>query len=279
MTNSSTLRDSDVRDLGSDLSDSSAWSAPSGEGSAGAALEHASAEDLVRWTLERWHPQAAVVIAFQVEGMALLDMAWRIQPEVRVVTLDTGRLPAESYDLMEEVRERYGIELEIYSPDARQVEEMVRRSGPNLFYKSIELRKECCRVRKVEVLRRALSGLDAWITGLRRDQAPSRTRIPKVERDASHGGIFKVSPLAEWTYDQVWDYIREHDVPYHGLYDQGYTSIGCAPCTRARREGEDLRAGRWWWESPDTKECGLHVVQDADGPRLVRAADGLGGER
>lgn len=237
-------------------------------------LEQANAEEIIRWTLERWHPRAAVVTAFQAEGMVILDLAWRICPDVRVITLDTGRLPAESFELIEQVRERYGIEVEVFSPDARQIEEMVRRSGPNLFYRSTEGRKECCRVRKVEVLQRALSGLDAWMTGLRRDQTPSRAHTRKVARDETHGGIAKVCPLADWTEGQVWDYIREHEVPYHPLYDQGYTSIGCAPCTRVPRAGEDARAGRWWWESESEKECGIHFDQGPDGPRLVRLGSG-----
>jgi len=237
-------------------------------------LEQARAEDVIHWTLDRWHPRAAVVTAFQAEGMVLLDMAWRLQADIRVVTLDTGRLPAESYELIETVRRRYGIEVEIFSPDARQVEAMVRRSGPNLFYGSLEGRRECCRVRKVEVLKRALAGLDAWITGLRRDQTPARAHIRKVDRDDVHQGIVKVSPLADWTHDQVWEYIRERDVPYHPLYDQGYTSIGCAPCTRAPRNGEDPRAGRWWWEPDEGKECGIHFVPSSEGSRLVRLGEG-----
>lgn len=237
-------------------------------------LEKASAEDLIRWTLDRWHPWAAVVTAFQAEGMVILDMAARLRADLRVITLDTGRLPAESYELIEKVRQRYGIAVEVFSPDARRVEEMVRRHGPNLFYGSFEGRKECCRVRKVEVLKRALSGLDAWLTGLRRDQTPSRAHTRKVDRDDTHGGIVKVSPLADWTHDQVWEYIRENDVPYHGLYDQGYTSIGCAPCTRVPRTGEDARAGRWWWEADEQKECGIHFARGSDGPHLVRIGKG-----
>lgn len=239
-------------------------------------LEHASAEEVIRWTLDRWHPRAAVVTAFQAEGMVILDMAWRLRSDLRVITLDTGRLPAESYELIEQVRERYGIAVEIYSPDAAQVEAMVRRAGPNLFYGSPEGRKECCRVRKVEVLDRALSGLDAWMTGLRRSQTPSRAGTRKVDRDDAHGGIVKVSPLADWTRDEVWEYIEENDVPYHPLYDSGYTSIGCAPCTRAPRAGESSRAGRWWWESDERKECGIHFVQSPDGPRLVQIGAGRG---
>lgn len=217
-------------------------------------------EELLRWALGRWRRKVALFTAFQAEGMVLLDMAWRIDPEVRVVTLDTGRLPEETFRLIEEVRERYAIAVEIVTPDAGEVAELVARGGPNLFYRSVADRRACCRVRKVEPLRRALSGLAAWITGQRRDQAPSRASTGLTEVDGEHGGILKLNPLAYWSWEAVWDYIRLHDVPYHRFYDRGYTSIGCGPCTRAVRPWEDHRAGRWWWEEPGAhKECGLHV--------------------
>lgn len=237
-------------------------------------LEEVGAEELIRWTLERFEDRAAVVTSFQAGGMVILDLAHRIRSDVRVITLDTGRLPAETYEVMEAVRERYGIDVEMYAPDARQVEELVRSKGPNLFYDSPADRKACCRVRKVEVLKRALAGVDAWMTGLRRDQSPERADTPKVTQDDRHGGILKIAPLATWTGKRVWSYIREHEVPYHPLYDQGYTSIGCAPCTRAPRPGEDARAGRWWWEDDGKKECGLHLVQGSEGPKLVRIGRG-----
>jgi thioredoxin-dependent adenylylsulfate APS reductase len=190
--------------------------------------------------------------------MAILDMAWRIDPEVRLFTVDTGRLPQETYDVMETVRQRYGIEVEVYFPDARQVEAMVRRHGPNLFQKSVEARLHCCNVRKVEPIRGVLEVLDAWITGLRRDQWASRANIRKIEIDHDHGGLAKINPLADWTLEEVKEYNEAHDVPVHPLYAKGFTSIGCAPCTRATREGEDPRAGRWWWETNAPKECGIH---------------------
>jgi thioredoxin-dependent adenylylsulfate APS reductase len=174
-----------------------------------------------------------------------------------VFTIDTGRLPQETYNVMDHVREKYGIPIEVYFPRAEDVEEMVRKHGLNLFYKSVELRILCCHVRKVEPLKRALSGLDAWITGLRREQAPTRAVIKKVEVDHVNGGIIKINPLADWTSQQVWEYIREKGVPYNALYDHGYLSIGCAPCTRPIKQGEDPRSGRWWWEK-GIKECGLH---------------------
>ncbi len=222
-------------------------------------------EAVIEWALERWHPRIAICTSFQAEGMVILDMAWRINPNVRVFTVDTGRLPQETYEIIEAVRERYGIEVEVYFPNTRQIEAMVRRFGPNLFYRSVEARLLCCKLRKVEPIRRVLNGLDAWITGLRREQWASRANIRKIEIDHDHGGLAKINPLADWTYEEVWDYIRDNDVPYHKLYDQGYTSIGCAPCTRPTRPGEDPRAGRWWWEKDAPKECGIHCPLETGG--------------
>lgn len=225
-------------------------------------LRQASAQELLGWALERWGRRVAICTAFQAEGSVLLDMAWRLDPGVRVVTLDTGRLPQETHDLIERVRWRYGIRVEVHTPDARAVEAMVSSDGPNLFYHSLEGRKTCCRIRKVEPLKRALEGLAAWITGLRRDQAPSRAGVRRLEIDPGHGGITKLNPLAGWRVDQVGSYLEEHDVPYHALYDQGFASIGCAPCTRAVAPGDDPRSGRWWWEPTESpKECGLHATR------------------
>jgi thioredoxin-dependent adenylylsulfate APS reductase len=221
-------------------------------------FDSASPQTVIAWALERWRSRIAVCTSFQAEGMVILDMAWRIDPKLRVFTVDTGRLPQETYDIMERVRERYGIEVEVFFPDARQVEAMVRGHGANLFYKSVEARLWCCHVRKVEPMRRALHGLEAWITGLRQDQGASRAAINKIEFDAEHGGLTKLNPLWDWTSAQIWDYIHAYNVPSHRLYQQGYTSIGCAPCTRPTQPGEDLRAGRWWWERNAPKECGIH---------------------
>ncbi len=222
-------------------------------------------QEVLEWALERWRSNIAICTSFQAEGMAILDMAWRIDPKVRLFTVDTGRMHQETYDVMEQVRDRYGIEVEVYFPDARQVESMVLKYGPNLFQKKVEARLLCCNVRKVEPIRGVLEGLDAWITGLRREQWASRANIRKIEVDHEHGGLAKISPLADWTIGEVWDYIREHDVPTHPLYAQGYTSIGCAPCTRATKEGEDPRAGRWWWEKNAPKECGIHCPIETGG--------------
>jgi phosphoadenosine phosphosulfate reductase len=215
---------------------------------------------VVRWSLDRFHPRIALATSLQAEDMVILDMAWKVNPAVRVFTLDTGRLHEETYLAMERVRERYGIAVESYFPDRKAVETLEREKGFYSFRRSVEERRLCCGIRKVEPLGRALQGLDAWMTGLRREQAVTRGGIPKVERDGAHGGIIKVNPLADWSLSQVWEYIRAHDVPYNTLHDLGFPSIGCAPCTRAIKPGEDIRAGRWWWEQPEHKECGLHVT-------------------
>lgn len=222
-------------------------------------LKVKSAQEVLAWALGEFHPRVALAASFGAEDVVLIDMLAKLNPKARVFTLDTGRLPYETYTLMEAIRERYGLVLEVYFPGTAAVEAMVREHGADLFYKSLEHRKRCCSVRKVEPLGRALAGLDAWITGLRRDQAVTRASVEKVEVDVEHGRIIKLNPLADWTWDRVWEYIRAHNVPYNALHDRGYPSIGCAPCTRGVKPGEDPRAGRWWWESPETKECGLHV--------------------
>jgi thioredoxin-dependent adenylylsulfate APS reductase len=221
-------------------------------------FEHASAEELLAWAFETFHPRLAISAAGGVDGMAIVDMAWRIDPSVRVFTLDTGRLPPETYTLFEEVRDRYGIDVEFEFPERADVETLVREHGPNLMYRSLDLRLACCEIRKVQPLKRKLSTLDAWVSGLRREQWKSRRNIAKVELDRDHGGIVKVNPLADWTLEQVWDHVRKNEVPYHELFDHGYTSIGCAPCTRPVLPGEHERAGRWWWEQDTDKECGIH---------------------
>ena len=221
-------------------------------------FEHAGAEELLRWALERFHPRMAISAAGGVDGLAIIDMAWRIDPRVRVFTLDTGRLPPETYALFEEVRDRYGINVEFEFPDRQQVERMMFVSGPNLMYRSVDDRVRCCEIRKVEPLKRKLATLDAWVSGLRRDQWKTRKNVAKVELDRDHGGVVKLNPLADWSAEDVWDYVRKNDVPYHELFDHGYTSIGCAPCTRPVQPGEDERAGRWWWEQDTDKECGIH---------------------
>ena len=196
--------------------------------------------------------------------MVILDIASKLPAQPRVFTIDTGRLPQETYDLVDAVPDRYGVEVEVYHPDHEDLTQFVGREGVNPFYRSVELRLRCCEIRKVGPLNRALAGYDAWITGLRRTQNATRASVAKVELDAAHGGMVKLNPLADWDYERVWQYIRDNDVPYNRLYDQGYTSIGCAPCTRPIQPGEDLRAGRWWWENGVPSECGIHASPTAE---------------
>jgi len=220
---------------------------------------HSSAETVLRWALDKFSPRVALACSFQAEESVLIDLMHGLRgADFRIFTLDTGRLNQETYDCMDAIRARYGISVEVYFPQAVEVQEMVREGGLNLFYNSVEQRKLCCAIRKVEPLNRALKDLDAWMTGLRREQALTRGSVSKVEVDNDHGGIVKINPLVDWSFDEVWKYIRDHNVPFNRLHDQGYPSIGCAPCTRAVKPGEDLRAGRWWWENPESKECGLH---------------------
>lgn len=221
-------------------------------------LENATPQEVLKWGIEKFGSKLSLASSFGLEDVVLIDMFTKLDPKARIFTLDTGRLHQETYDVMDKIREKYDISLEAYFPRNDAVENMEREHGLNLFYKSPELRISCCNVRKVEPLKRALSTVDAWITGLRREQNPTRAAIARVEIDAGNGGIAKLNPLAEWTQDQVWDYIKENEVPFNTLFKTGFTSIGCAPCTRPTKPGEDPRAGRWWWETSAAKECGLH---------------------
>ena len=222
-------------------------------------FEDRSAEDTIRWALETFGQRVAISTSFQADSMVILDMAHRIDPSVRALTIDTGRLPKETYELIDRVRDHYGVRVEVLYPDATELSEMVSKHGVNPFYQSVSLRLLCCQIRKVNPLAHALEDMDAWISGLRRGQSESRAKTSKIEMDRTHDGVIKINPLADWSHDQVWDYIRTNDVPYNELYDKGYTSIGCEPCTRAIVPGEDFRAGRWWWEDGMPKECGIHV--------------------
>ena len=218
-------------------------------------------KELLAWAFDRFGTERyAQITSFQAEGLVLVDMAWRINRDVRVLTIDTGRLPQATYDVINRVRERYGIGIEMLTPNGQALERMLHEHGPNPFYRSVHLRLECCRLRKVLPLQRALSDLKAWGTGLRRDQWATRGSLQKVTLDPEHGGLVKLNPLVDWTHEQVWDYIRRFDLPYHAYYDQGYPSIGCEPCTRPVQEGADPRSGRWWWESAAPKECGMHCA-------------------
>lgn len=203
------------------------------------------------------HAPAVLASSFGAEDMVLLDLIAQHAPAIGVFTLDTGRLPEETHVLIDRARDRYGIAIDVYFPDAARIASFVRTNGVNAFYDSVQLRQGCCAIRKTEPLSRALAGKGAWITGLRRDQSVTRSALGYEEFDAIHG-LPKFNPLADWSEDDVWTYIRARNVPYNALHDQGYRSIGCAPCTRAVEPGEDIRAGRWWWENPEHKECGLH---------------------
>src|SRR5262245_6029641 len=206
--------------------------------------------------IEDTRSPAAMACSFGAEDMVLIDAIAGYARKIEVFTLDTGRLPEETYGLFEAVRDKYPIVIHTYSPDAGTVEAWVEQNGPNAFYKSVTQRQQCCHIRKVEPLRRALAGKKSWITGLRREQSQARQALEHEAWDEANG-LIKINPLLEWTHDDVWAYIRAHGVPYNALHDRGYPSIGCAPCTRAVQPGEDIRAGRWWWET-SSKECGLH---------------------
>ena len=215
------------------------------------------ARNLLRQVESQFAP-AVFANSFGAEDVVLTDLIAKHAPGIAVFTLDTGRLPEETYRVMEKILDRYHIPIQPYFPERPAVENYVAKHGPNAFYDSIELRKECCRIRKVEPLKRALAGKRAWITGLRREQAPTRRDLQESELDKDNG-LQKISPLLDWSEQDVWAYIRQFQVPYNELHDKHYPSIGCGPCTRAIAVGEDIRAGRWWWENPETKECGLHV--------------------
>jgi len=221
-------------------------------------IEPMGAEEILRWAGHYFGAESfALASSLGAEDQVLTDMLLRINPKAIVLTLDTGRLPQETYSCMQETMKRYSMKYRIYFPEKASVEALTAEKGPDLFYDSVENRIDCCRVRKVEPLKRALAGLAAWVCGLRREQALTRSVTGKIEWDENNR-MFKLNPLGDWPEEKVWNYIRKHRVPYNKLHDQGYPSIGCAPCTRAVKPGEDIRAGRWWWESPEKKECGLH---------------------
>jgi phosphoadenosine phosphosulfate reductase len=224
------------------------------------AFESDSPYDVLREALDQFGDELRIACSFGVEDMIVLHEAARAGRDLarvpRVFLLDTGRLHQETFDLVDHVRSRYDVSVDVFAPDAREVEALVRLKGPNSFYRSQADRQECCRIRKLGPLGRALEGARAWATGLRREQSPTRADVAR--REVDERGLVKLNPLAAWTEVQVWQFVRDNDVPTHALHRAGYTSIGCAPCTRAIAPGEDVRAGRWWWESPEHKECGLH---------------------
>jgi phosphoadenosine phosphosulfate reductase len=225
-------------------------------------FEDKSPEELLRWSMDQYGDKAGLASSFGMEDMVLIDMIAKLNRPVTIFTLDTGRLHEETYELIDRVRSKYGLAIKTYFPDRDKVENIVREKGFFSFRQSVDNRKECCYIRKVEPLNRALGELKAWITGLRRSQGVTRTDIPKVLEDANHPFLIKVNPLAEWSEKQVMNYITENNVPINILHKKNYPSIGCAPCTRPVEHGEDIRAGRWWWENPEHKECGLHNRPD-----------------
>ena len=225
-------------------------------------VEGLSATDALRFALDRFHPRIALASSFGAEDVVVIDLLVRVRPDARIFTLDTGRLHEETYEVAEKIRRRYGIQIETLFPDRDEVERLERDKGLFSFRESIANRKECCGIRKVVPLRRALSGLDAWITGLRREQAVTRGEMRRLEADDTFG-LLKLNPLVEWSEAMVWEHIRANDLPYNALHDRSFPSIGCAPCTRPVAKGEDVRAGRWWWELPEQKECGLHAGASA----------------
>lgn len=220
-------------------------------------LAGSTPQEVLHYLLAEFEGSIALSSSLSIEDQVLTDLIVKTDPKTRIFTLDTGRLFPETYSLIEKTNDRYGIQLEVFFPDYQKVQEMVQKEGINLFYKGIEQRKACCQVRKIEPLRRAFKGLDVWICGLRREQSVTRSEVRLVEWDENNQ-LIKVNPLIDFTEEAVWAYIKENKVPYNALHDQGFPSIGCQPCTRAVEPGEDIRAGRWWWENPEHKECGLH---------------------
>ncbi len=218
----------------------------------------ASAEQIIVTGVTAADGPVALACSFSVEDVVLIDLLHKSAPEVTVFALDTGRLNEETYEVAEALSERYGLAIDWYFPERQEVEQLEREKGLFSFRASLDNRHECCRIRKVQPLRRALSGKGGWITGLRRAQSVTRDGLTAIERDERNGGLLKINPLLDWSDEQVWEYAEEHRLPVNRLHRQGYPSIGCAPCTRPVREGEHPRAGRWWWENPEHKECGLH---------------------
>lgn len=220
-------------------------------------FENKSPQELLVYLLERFGNRIALASSMGLEDQVLTDMIVRINPHARIFTIDTGRLFPETYHLIDRTNNRYDIRMEVYFPEHNSVEKYVTDNGINAFYESVDKRKACCGVRKIEPLLRAFATLDVWICGLRNQQSVTRTGVKSVEWDATNR-LIKVNPLVHWTEEQMWHYIRAHNVPFNVLHERNFPSIGCQPCTRSVVPGEDIRSGRWWWENPEHKECGLH---------------------
>ncbi len=222
-------------------------------------LSNSSAQEIISWATAHFGAtNIALASSLGVEDQVLTDLLLKINPQIQIFTLDTGRLAQETYEVIERTNEKYHFKIELVFPDNKKVEALVNEYGPDLFYKSVENRRKCCYVRKVEPLKKKLATLKAWVCGLRKEQGMTRSDVKQIEWDENFN-LVKLNPLVNWTEEDVWQYIKNNNVPYNKLHDQGYPSIGCAPCTRAINAGEDIRAGRWWWEMPEQKECGLHI--------------------
>jgi phosphoadenosine phosphosulfate reductase len=221
-------------------------------------LQDSSADEIIKYFLDEYKDEAALSSSFGAEDQVLTHMMLNLTKDANIFTLDTGRLPLETYSVMDNTNLKYNIKVNVFFPNNEDVEKLYKNQGINGFYESIANRKFCCNVRKIEPLKRALKPLKVWITGLRAAQSVTRVEMPLVEWDENFQ-VIKVNPLISWSEKDVWDFIKANKVPYNKLHDQGYPSIGCAPCTRAVKDGEDIRSGRWWWENPEHKECGLHA--------------------
>ena len=221
-------------------------------------FKNATPQEVIEFFVIEFKERIAFATSLGLEDQVLTHMITSISPDTKIFTLDTGRLFPETYDLIDKTNSRFKIKIDVYFPDTAKVEKMVKENGINLFYKSIENRKLCCHVRKIESLHRAMDGLKMWVTGLRKEQSSTRENGKLIEVDENNHGLLKLNPLINWNEQQVWDYIEEFNIPFNELHKKGFPSIGCQPCTRAVKPGEDIRAGRWWWELEGHKECGLH---------------------
>lgn len=219
-----------------------------------------SSSEILDFFITKYEGKVALATSLGAEDQVLTDMIVKIDKSTKIFTLDTGRVFPETYEVIDKTSKHYGITIEVFFPNYSDVEKMVNSKGINLFYDSIENRKLCCRIRKTEPLKRALHDVKIWVTGIRKDQSVTRFYTPPVEWDEGNQ-VIKVHPLLNWSEKDVWNYIKENQVPYNELHDRGFSSIGCRPCTRAIKPGEEVRAGRWWWEEPEHKECGLHNVK------------------